>query len=86
MNIWINLKLYKGIKTFNILIKQCYRILWSVEKIQKVKIQKLKEKKSARIMLSSKCEVCDSKNSKFIKEQEASGLLRNLRIKTPLSM
>ena len=28
-------------------------------------------------MILSKCTVCDSKKSKFIKEQEASGLLRN---------
>ena len=35
-------------------------------------------------MLLSKCEVYDSKKSKFIKEQEASGLLSSLGIKTPL--
>ena len=36
-------------------------------------------------MLLSKCEVCDSKKPKFIKEQEASSLLSSLRIKAPLS-
>ena len=36
-------------------------------------------------MLLSKCEVCDSKKSKFIKEQEASGLFISLGIKTSLS-
>ena len=36
-------------------------------------------------MLSSKCAVCDSKNSKFIKGQEAIGSLSSLGIKTPLS-
>ena len=36
-------------------------------------------------MLLSKCAVCDSKKSKFIKEQEANGLLCSLGIKTPLS-
>ena len=36
-------------------------------------------------MLLSKCAVCESKKSKFIKEQEASGLLSTLGIKTPLS-
>ena len=35
-------------------------------------------------MLSSKCGVCDSKNSKFIKEQEAIGSLSSLGIKTPV--
>ena len=41
--------------------------------------------KNGRIMLLSKCVVCDSKKSKFIKEQEASGLLSSLGIKTSLS-
>ena len=36
-------------------------------------------------MLLSKCAVCDSKKSKFIKKQEGSGLLSSLRIKAPLS-
>ena len=40
--------------------------------------------KNERIMLLSKCTVCDSKRSKFIKQQEASGLLSSLGIKTPL--
>ena len=42
-------------------------------------------KKIGRTMLLSKWVVCDSKRSKFIKEQEASGLLSSLRIKTTLS-
>ena len=41
--------------------------------------------KNGRILLLSKCAVCDSKKLKFINEQEASELLTNLRIKTPLS-
>ena len=41
--------------------------------------------KNGRIMLLSKYAVCDSKNSKFIKEQEASRLSSRLGIKTPLS-
>ena len=36
-------------------------------------------------MLLSKCAVCDSKKSKFVKEQEAGGLLSSLGIKTPLN-
>ena len=35
-------------------------------------------------MVLSKNEMCDSKKSKFIKEQEAGGLLSSLGIKTPL--
>ena len=36
-------------------------------------------------MLFTKYAVCDSKNSKFIKEQEASEFLSSLGIQTPLS-
>ena len=46
---------------------------------------KVAKTKNRRIMLLSKCTVCDSKKSKFIKEQEGSGLSSSLGIKTPLS-
>ena len=36
-------------------------------------------------MLLSKCAKCGSKNSRFIKNQKAKGLLSNLGIRTPLS-
>ena len=41
--------------------------------------------KTKRIIVLSKYVVCDSKKSKFIKQQEASGLLSSLGIKRPLS-
>ena len=41
--------------------------------------------KNGRIMLFSKHAACDSKRSKFIKDQEASGLLSSLGINTPLN-
>ena len=41
--------------------------------------------KNGRIMLLSKCSVCNSKKSKFLKEQEPRGLLSSLGIRTPLS-
>ena len=40
--------------------------------------------KNERIMLLSKYTICDSKKSKFFKQQEASGLLSSLGIKPPL--
>ena len=46
---------------------------------------KVARTKNGRILLSSKCLVCDSKKLKFIKEQEVTGLLSRLGIKTPLS-
>ena len=50
----------------------------------KSKNPKVVKTKNGRIMLLSKCELCDSKKIKFIKEQEARGLLSSLGIKTPL--
>ena len=40
---------------------------------------------NGRTMILSKCAICGSKKSKFIKKQEANGLLSNLAIKTPSS-
>ena len=45
---------------------------------------KVAKTKNERIMFLSKCAVCDSKKSKFIKEQEASGLLTSLGTRTLL--
>ena len=36
-------------------------------------------------MILSKCTICGSKKSKFIKEQQAKRLLSNLGIRTPLN-
>ena len=36
-------------------------------------------------MLLSKCAKCGSKNSRFVRNQEAKVLLSNLGLKTPLS-
>ena len=38
-----------------------------------------------KTMILSKCAICDCKKSKFIKKQEAKGILSKLGIKTPLS-
>ena len=38
-----------------------------------------------RYIIQSNCAICGSKKSRFIKEQQAMGILRNLGIKTPLS-
>ena len=46
---------------------------------------KVARTKNGRIMLLSKCAMCDSEKSKLIKHQEASGILSTLGIKTPLS-
>ena len=38
-----------------------------------------------RTMILSTCVICRSKKSRFIKNQEAKGLLSNLGIRTPLN-
>ena len=43
------------------------------------------ETKNGRYRLTSKCSVCGKNKSKFIKKQEASGILSSLGLKTPLS-
>ena len=40
---------------------------------------------NGKLMILSKCAICDSKKSKFIKKQEAKGILSSLGIKTTLS-
>ena len=40
---------------------------------------------NGKTMLLSKCAICGSKKSRFIKKQEASGILSSLVLKTPLS-
>ena len=39
---------------------------------------------NGRTMVLSKCAICNSKKSRFIKNQEAKGLLSNLGFRTPL--
>ena len=40
---------------------------------------------NGKLMIISKCAICGSRKSKFIKKQDAKGLLSNLSIKTSLS-
>ena len=46
---------------------------------------KVARTKNNRLMMLPKCVICNNKISRFIKEQEARGLLSNLGIRTPLS-
>ena len=45
---------------------------------------KIVRTKNNRILMQSKCSNCKNKKSRFVKEQEAKGLLSNLGIKTSL--
>ena len=46
---------------------------------------KVSASSNGRVMILSKCTICGSKKSRFIKNQEAKGLLSKLGIKVPLS-
>ena len=46
---------------------------------------KMVKTKNNRLLMQSKCSVCVTKKSRFVKEQDAKGLLSQLGIKTPLS-
>ena len=46
---------------------------------------KVSSTSNGKAMILSKCAICSSKKSRFIKNQEVKGLLGNLGIRTPLS-
>ena len=46
---------------------------------------KIVRNRKSRLMIQSNFANCGSKKSRFIKEQQAMGILSNLGIKTPLS-
>ena len=46
---------------------------------------KIFKTKNNRLIMQSKYSVCKNKKSRFVKEQDAKGLLSNLGIKTPLN-
>ena len=46
---------------------------------------KISTSTNGKTMILSNCAICGSKKSRFIKNQEAKGLLSKLGIKTPLS-
>ena len=57
----------------------------SVKQILIILILKYLEQKKSRLLMQSKCSNCKNKKSRFVKEQEAKGLLSNLGINTPFS-
>ena len=46
---------------------------------------KVSKTTNGKTMILSNCAICGSKKSKFIKEQQAEGLLSNLGLRTPIS-
>ena len=65
----------------NLIKTRCIKCRRDTENID----PKMVRTKNNRLIMQSKCPLCGIKKSRFVKEQEAKGLLSNLRIKTPLS-
>ena len=63
------------------MLSYCLKCKKNTENIKPV----VSKTSNGKTMVSSKCAICGSKKSKFIKGQEAKGLLSNLGIRTPLS-
>ena len=61
--------------------KETYRL--ACRKYTKNNNPKIVRNRQNKLMIQSNCTTCGSKKSRFIKEQEAMGILTNLGIKTP---
>ena len=56
--------------------------MWKITESINPKVSKTNNDKT---IILSKCALCGSKKARFIKKQEAKGILSNLGLKTPLS-
>ena len=65
------------------MLKETYCLL--CRKYTKSTDPRIVKSKNGRSMIQSNCAICGSKKSRFIKEQQARGLLSNLGIKIPIS-
>ena len=63
------------------MLSYCLKCKKNTENIKPV----VSKTSNGKTTVLSKCAICGSKKSKFIKGQEAKGLLSNLGIRTPLS-
>ena len=61
------------------MLSYCLRCKKNTESIN----PKVLKTTNGKTMILSKCAICSSKKSKFLKEQQAKGLLSNLGIRTP---
>ena len=63
------------------MLSSCLKCKQNTESIN----PKVSETTNGKMMILSTCAICGSKISKFIKEQQAKGLLSNLGLRTPLN-
>ena len=62
------------------MLSYCLKCTKNIENIN----SKFLKTNNGRTMILSKCAICSSKKSRFTEKQEASGILSNLGLKTPL--
>lgn len=72
-------------KDFNLFLKQCYHNAWIAEKNTESKNPDFAKTNQRKSMLLSKNAFCNSKESRFTKDQEVIWLLNYLRLKAPFS-
>ena len=63
------------------MLSYCFKCKKNTESIN----PKVSKTTNGKTIMLSKCAICGNKKSKFIKEQQAKGLLSNLGIRTPLN-
>ena len=89
MVIWtkklIATKLYELNKAFNIIIKQCYLVVFYCRNKTASGNSRVAKPNQVKSILLSKLATSDSKKSRFIKAREASQLLSSLKIRTHLN-
>ena len=63
------------------MLSYCLKCKKNTERIN----PKVSKTSNGKIIILSQCAICGNKKSKFIKEQQAKGLLSNLGIRKPLN-
>ena len=63
------------------MLSYCFKCRRNIKSIN----PKVSKTSNGKAIILSTCAICGSKKSKFIKQQEAKGLLSNLGFRTPLN-
>ena len=63
------------------MLSYCFKYRENTESIN----PRVLETSNGKTLIWSKCSICGSKKSKFVKKQEACGILTSLGIRTPLN-
>ena len=75
------MKLLDKMHKYKMVLSYCLKCRKNTDNIN----PKISGTSNGKTMILSNCAICGSRNSRFIKKQEANGLVNILGIKTPLS-